>query len=74
MNKAQVKHHDAMPEKYRSMYRRAVEAGTSARKAAIRSKCMDCMCWQEAEVARCDIAQCPLWPYRMGASAEIAGD
>jgi hypothetical protein len=74
MNGAQRRHHDAMPERYRAAYRRAVEAGASGRKAAIRSKCLDCMCWQEAEVNRCTITHCPLWPYRMGGKPELATD
>lgn len=34
--------------------------------AAIRRKCLDCVCGNRAEVARCHIVACPLWPYRMG--------
>lgn len=33
---------------------------------AIRAKCLDCMCDQQAEVRRCPVNDCPLWPYRMG--------
>ena len=33
---------------------------------AIRAKCIDCMCFQPAEVKRCPSENCPLWPYRMG--------
>ncbi len=33
---------------------------------AIRRKCLDCVCWNRAEVVRCEIDLCPLWPYRMG--------
>ena len=38
---------------------------------AIRAKCLDCMSWQEAEVRRCEVAKCPLWPYRMGRMAPM---
>lgn len=33
---------------------------------AIRLKCTDCCGGQVAEVRRCRIDDCPLWPYRMG--------
>ena len=33
---------------------------------AIRAKCLDCCCWQEAEVRLCTIKTCSLWRYRMG--------
>ena len=34
--------------------------------AAIRAKCLDCCCGSPAEVRKCTIATCPLWPMRMG--------
>ncbi len=33
---------------------------------AIRAKCLDCTASQPGEVRLCEIASCPLWPYRMG--------
>lgn len=33
---------------------------------AIRAKCLDCCCGNTAEVKRCDIETCSLYPYRMG--------
>lgn len=33
---------------------------------AIRQKCLDCVCFQAAEVRRCPSISCPLYPYRMG--------
>lgn len=33
---------------------------------AIRAKCLDCTCGQQAEVRRCKSESCFLWPYRMG--------
>ena len=33
---------------------------------AIRLKCLDCMCQNAAEVARCVCPDCPLFPYRFG--------
>lgn len=32
----------------------------------IREKCLDCVCGNSAEVARCPCRDCPLYPYRMG--------
>lgn len=33
---------------------------------AIRAKCLDC-CHTAAEVRKCTVVSCPLWPLRMGA-------
>lgn len=33
---------------------------------AIRAHCLDCMCGQATEVRLCPIADCSLYPYRMG--------
>lgn len=37
------------------------------RKQAIRNMCLECMCYQIAEVHRCTAHKCWLWPYRLGA-------
>lgn len=42
-----------------------------ALRKAIREKCMDCCCMQRAEVARCNIKKCSLWPYRMGGTSYV---
>lgn len=34
--------------------------------ASIRVKCLDCSCGSRAEVKRCELTDCALWPYRMG--------
>jgi hypothetical protein len=34
--------------------------------AAVRAKCIDCCCGSHAEVRRCGMRDCALWPYRMG--------
>ena len=39
------------------------------RARAIRAKCMDCCCWQSAEIRQCTAKKCPLYPYRMGSVA-----
>ena len=33
---------------------------------AIRAKCIECNCGNKAEVRRCVIPDCPLYPFRMG--------
>jgi len=33
---------------------------------AIRAKCLECCCYQRAEVRACPDKTCALWPYRMG--------
>lgn len=36
------------------------------RPKAVRMKCLECMGGNAAEVRRCEIIDCPLWPYRSG--------
>lgn len=36
------------------------------RAKAIRMKCIDCCCDQQAEVRKCPATNCPLWRFRMG--------
>jgi len=36
------------------------------RTKAIRAKCLECRCNNAAEVRRCRITDCALWPWRMG--------
>lgn len=33
---------------------------------AIREKCLDCCCGNDAEVRRCETVECALWPFRSG--------
>ena len=43
---------------------------------AIRANCLNCCMGSAAEVRRCGIADCSLWPYRMGTNpfrAETSG-
>jgi len=47
---------------YRRLYDKAM--GGKSLRAAVDSKCLDCMCWQQAEVRDCPVATCTLWPYR----------
>ena len=48
--------------------------GPLTRSRAIRLKCLDCCGNQPAEVARCPVRRCPLWQYRLGRKAAVAGD
>ena len=36
------------------------------RAAAIRARCLDCCCYQPAEVRKCPVKDCALRPYRRG--------
>lgn len=38
---------------------------------AIRAKCLECSCGNNAEVRECVIPDCPLYPYRMGKNPYI---
>jgi hypothetical protein len=40
----------------------------------MRKKCLDCCGFQAAEVRKCVATDCPLWPYRMGASPFLSAD
>lgn len=33
---------------------------------AIKAKCLDCQGGSHAEVRRCEVGSCALWPFRMG--------
>ena len=39
---------------------------------AIREKCIDCCAGNEAEVRKCELVKCPLFPYRFGCSPSAA--
>jgi hypothetical protein len=34
--------------------------------SAIREKCLDCCGWNEAEVRKCTVTDCALFPFRFG--------
>jgi hypothetical protein len=40
---------------------------------AIRKHCIDCSGFSMAEVKRCELKDCPLWPYRMGHNPKRKG-
>lgn len=43
------------------------------RAKAIRAKCLDCCCNQQAEVKACIVKTYPLWIYRMGYEVDFDG-
>jgi hypothetical protein len=51
-----------MPRAYRATYDRAV--GGKSLRAAINSFCLECVCWQIAEVRDCTDLACPLYAVR----------
>ena len=55
-----------IPDLFHGSYRRKYDKAMSHKsiRAAIDSKCLDCMCWEAAEVKKCGIVTCPLHPYR----------
>lgn len=38
---------------------------------AIKAKCMDCCCFQYAEVKNCEAFNCPLYDFRLGKNPHI---
>ena len=50
----------------RSKYLGMAKKAERGRKDAIRLKCLECCCWNPAEVKRCHLVDCALWPFRLG--------
>lgn len=48
------------------------KSGRPSKPSAIRLKCLECCCWQEAEVRNCKIYNCALWG--LGGQAERESD
>ena len=57
---------EIIPDLFRGSYRKQYDKAMTGRamRAAINSKCLECMSWQQAEVRDCHIVICPLHPYR----------
>jgi len=55
-----------IPNKFDGSYRRQYDKAMKkeSMRAAVNSKCLDCMNWQQPEVKDCEIVTCPLHPYR----------
>lgn len=47
-----------------------MEKQKMSRAKAVREKCLDCCCWDSAEVRRCTSVNCPLHPFRMGTESK----
>ena len=41
---------------------------------AIRQNCVECCAGNSAEVRRCAMIACPMWPYRMGTNPFVSRD
>ena len=54
---------ESMPKSCRGNYIKAVN-GTASHRQAIKALCMECVCWDRAEVAACTAPACPLYKYR----------
>lgn len=52
-----------VPTSARGIVERAF-AGTASPRAAIKAKCLDCCCYDRAEVAECTVTRCPIHAYR----------
>ena len=61
-------HRASIPGLHHGAYQRLWDKAMTGRslRAAVRSKCLDCMCWQPGEVKLCTCVACPLFPYRPG--------
>jgi hypothetical protein len=44
----------------------SVSSSSKSPLPSIREKCIDCCAGNKAEVVRCQITSCVLWPFRMG--------
>ena len=51
------------PPEYRGKYEKMAQRATAGSLAAmVKLHCLSCVCWQSAEVKRCELTHCPLWP------------
>jgi len=56
------KHRADIPKIHRKTYDRAMQG--KSLKSAVKSFCLECVCWQKEEVRLCTDLACPLYPYR----------
>ena len=65
-NEQIAKFRENIPNLFHGSYRKQYDKAITGRgmRAAINSKCLDCICWQQAEVKRCTVVTCPLYTYR----------
>ncbi len=62
---------NGIPKKFQALYRKAMTG--KSRRAAIRSFCLECVGYQQAEVERCSATGCPLHPYRLLSGGDKGG-
>ena len=57
-----------IPDKHNGAYHKKYDMAMKRKSmaAAVRMKCLDCMCWQMSEVTHCTVYSCPLHAYRPG--------
>lgn len=60
-----------IPKKFQALYRKALTG--KSRRAAIRSFCLECVGYQQAEVDRCPAIACPLHPFRLPSGVDKGG-
>ncbi len=56
------KHRADIPKIHHRIYDRAMQG--KSLKSAVKSFCLECVCWQKEEVRHCTSLICPLYPYR----------
>jgi len=49
------------PEQQAKYEKVALRAAAGSLPAMVRLKCLECCCWNSAEVKRCEITRCALW-------------
>ena len=63
---AQIKwREENIPNLHNGAYRRKyTKALLGSLRAAVDSKCLYCVCWQQAKIAKCGVPTCPLYNVR----------
>jgi hypothetical protein len=51
-----------IPKIYREVYKKAAIGGSKP--AAIKTFCLECVCWQKNEIINCTCVTCPLYSVR----------
>lgn len=68
MNEKQEQWLARIPKVYQQNYETAISG--KSRAGGVKAKCLDCCCWQRAEISCCPVETCPLHPYRPYTSPE----
>ena len=66
LNEERQKYREHIPDFFHGSYRRLYDKAMGGKRlrAAVNSKCLDCMVWQQTEIRNCPVVTCTLWPYR----------